>query len=516
MPTIILLDVSLSMSKTVVLQDTNEVQSLKNLAVQGLNLLLDYISNNCRLELISLMLYSSLWERSLSFTRDYDNIRAALNLSDEVFDKTNTINALRGVQELVHEEWGSNVPCNILLVTDGSPGISSYSEAENFEKCLFKFNFPAKLHIVSLCSPSEPFAQHAVSYFKKILETVMPESKNDISNHLWMPETMSMNCIKKIFQDLAESNYTPYRGRLHCGSLSGPIMLFPTLEGYVQNNDFEIINIQPSSDITICGFMNINEVSSPPVHSRHLIFSTPLTKDELQRFHSILTFKDSANFDLNASTTFDMEEALNSILTDESKQPSLCVLLHGALKVEGMVAICKLAPNWYGMIYSWADSKKKSSLMFSTFNAGTDCVSWLGNLSMLGLPQLSVKGAVQEPSKSNERKSYSSSCVVWIKQSNLQSDIQKVLRLAKKLPEKTPNFYKELNRFRKAALVTGFYEIIDGMAAILERECTLLPGGSNPEAALQLTHASQALRANKEPSSYDSVITPMKTRFTSN
>ncbi|XP_015792652.1 integrator complex subunit 14-like [Tetranychus urticae] len=267
----------------------------------------------------------------------------------------------------------------------------------------------------------------------------MPESKDDTSNHLWMPETMSMNCIKKIFQDLAESNYTPYRGRLHCGSLSGPIMLFPTLEGYVQNNDFEIINIQPSSDITICGFMNINEVSSPPVHSRHLIFSTPLTKDELQRFHSILTFKDSANFDLNASTTFDMEEALNSILTDESKQPSLCVLLHGALKVEGMVAICKLAPNWYGMIYSWADSKKKSSLMFSTFNAGTDCVSWLGNLSMLGLPQLSVKGAVQEPSKSNERKSYSSSCVVWIKQSNLQSDIQKVLRLAKKLPEMTPN-----------------------------------------------------------------------------
>lgn len=326
---------------------------------------------------------------------------------------------------------------------------------------------------------------------------------------------MSLKSIQKIFQYLGETNYTPYRGRLHCGSLNGPIMLFPTLEGYTQKNDFETIKIEPSSDITVCGFMNINEVSSPPVHSRHLMFSTPLTKDDLQRFHSITTVKTASDFDLNPSTTFDLEEALNTILLDESKQPSLCVLLHGALKVEGMVAICRLAVNWYGMIYSWADSKKKSSLMFSTFNAGLDCVSWLGNLSMLGFPQLSPKGAVQEPGKSNERKSYSSSCVVWIKQSNLQSDIQKVLRLAKKLPEKTPNFYKELNRFRKAALVSGFYEIIDGMAAILERECTLLPGGSNPEAALQLTHAAQALRTHKEPNSYDSVITPMKSRFTS-
>lgn len=183
MPTIILLDVSLSMCKTVVLQDTNEIQSIKSLAIQGLNQLLDYISANCRLELISLMLYSSLWERSLSFTRDYDAIRTALNYLDEVYDKTNTINALRGVQDLVHEEWGSNVPCNIILVTDGSPGISSYSEAENFEKCLFKFNFPAKLHIVSLSSPNEPFAQQRVAYYKKILEVLMSDSKVDISKY---------------------------------------------------------------------------------------------------------------------------------------------------------------------------------------------------------------------------------------------------------------------------------------------------------------------------------------------
>ena len=51
---------------------------------------------------------------------------------------------------------------------------------------------------------------------------------------------------------------------------------------------------------------------------------------------------------------------------------------------------------------------------------------------------------------SGHKPSYSSSPVVWIRQASLQSDIQKVLRHARKMPEKTPHFYKELNGIRKA------------------------------------------------------------------
>jgi hypothetical protein len=112
-----------------------------------------------------------------------------------------------------------------------------------------------------------------------------------------------------------------------------------------------------------------------------------------------------------------------------------------------------------------------------------------------------------------ERKSYSQNTVVWIKPNGFHADIQKVLRLAKKLPEKTANFYKELTKFRRAALSIGFYGIIQGMATILERECTLLPGTAHPEAALQLTHAVTALRS---PCTLESVYTPiypLKTRF---
>lgn len=52
---------------------------------------------------------------------------------------------------------------------------------------------------------------------------------------------------------------------------------------------------------------------------------------------------------------------------------------------------------------------------------------------------------------------------------------------------------QELNRVRRAAISFGFIELLDGLAAIFERECTLLPGGAHPDCALQLTHAAGVL-----------------------
>lgn len=35
-----------------------------------------------------------------------------------------------------------------------------------------------------------------------------------------------------------------------------------------------------------------------------------------------------------------------------------------------MGAICSVGENWFGLLYSWADSKKKSNLMLSIFEPG--------------------------------------------------------------------------------------------------------------------------------------------------
>ena len=63
---------------------------------------------------------------------------------------------------------------------------------------------------------------------------------------------------------------------------------------------------------------------------------------------------------------------------------------------------------------------------------------------------------------------------------SLHSDIQKILRNARKLPDKTPHFFKELNRLKRAALALGFTELLEGMAAIFERESSILPATAHP------------------------------------
>lgn len=109
-----------------------------------------------------------------------------------------------------------------------------------------------------------------------------------------------------------------------------------------------------------------------------------------------------------------------------------------------MAALCLLSSDWYGFIYSWADTKKKSNLMLTVLEPGSDVIPWLGNLNNLGPVDLSVfkDGESGFPVKPAEKRSYSQNAPSWIRQVGLQSDIQKILRHARKLPEKTQNFYK--------------------------------------------------------------------------
>ena len=140
--------------------------------------------------------------------------------------------------------------------------------------------------------------------------------------------------------------------------------------------------------------------SNPPVSSRHLILPANPSKDKTPE--------------------------------EESKTPNLCVFLHGALKVENMCALVELGEDWFGVVYSWSDNKKKSSLMLSLFEPGLDSVPWLGELDRLG-PAADINETTTSPFpvKSDRKPSYSSGPVVWIKPNGIQNDIQKVLRHAR-------------------------------------------------------------------------------------
>ena len=53
--------------------------------------------------------------------------------------------------------------------------------------------------------------------------------------------------------------------------------------------------------------------------------------------------------------------------------------------MNGSVDCRDLNHSRYGVIYSWSDNKKKSSLMLSLFEPGLNSVPWLGKLNRLGL-----------------------------------------------------------------------------------------------------------------------------------
>lgn len=78
---------------------------------------------------------------------------------------------------------------------------------------------------------------------------------------------------------------------------------------------------------------------------------------------------------------------------------------------------------------------------------------------------------------------------------------------------------QELNRLRKAALAFGFWELLKGVADLLERECTLLPDSAHPDAAFQLSHAAQQLKlastGDSQYAAFDHNIAPMHTDFSS-
>jgi len=109
-----------------------------------------------------------------------------------------------------------------------------------------------------------------------------------------------------------------------------------------------------------------------------------------------------------------------------------------------------LRAEWFGMLHSWADSKKKSNLVLSVFKPGVDSVPWLGSFKMLNclpthtepIPGHVVQQLPGLPVPVSDKKSYSSTSSSWLRQATLQADVQKLLRYGRKLPEKLNVFYK--------------------------------------------------------------------------
>ncbi|KAM5292168.1 integrator complex subunit 14 isoform 4-T4 [Ctenodactylus gundi] len=458
MPTVVVMDVSLSMTRPVSVEGSEEYQR-KHLAAHGLTMLFEHMATNYKLEFTALVVFSSLWELMVPFTRDYNTLQEALSNMDD-YDKTCLESALVGVCNIVQQEWGGAIPCQ-LQSTDSLEYLERLIDLNNGEGQIFTIDGP-------LC----------------------------------------LKNVQSMFGKLIDLAYTPFHAALKCGHLTADVQVFPRPEPVVVDEEIDPIPKVINTDLEIVGFIDIADISSPPVLSRHLVLPIALNKE---------------GDEVGTGITDDNEDE-NSANQIAGKIPNFCVLLHGSLKVEGMVAIVQLGPEWHGMLYSQADSKKKSNLMMSLFEPGSEPLPWLGKMAQLGPISDAKENPYGEddnkspfPLQPKNKRSYAQNVTVWIKPSGLQTDVQKILRNARKLPEKTQTFYKELNRLRKAALAFGFLDLLKGVADMLERECTLLPDTAHPDAAFQLTHAAQQLKlastGTSEYAAYDHNITPLHTDF---
>lgn len=545
MPTFIALDVSLSMQRNI---PGRQDLTYHQLAVKGINQFLDVIQNSQKLEFIALSTYSTRSDLIVDFTREVELIRLSLR-KVEHNDKTNFEGALKLASESLSSNWGKQNHSQVLIFSDCGLGFGSSSIRNITARFLTSVGEPGeydwveplqnvKIHIICMGVYSDPYFSQSITAHQKYLDVLrlkanfyLPKTKDEQSEEHSSkisgktPSELGRTAMSEMVERLCEQNYKQFEANLKCGGFSRlecKVLIWPAPEPYTTTDELtgSQVTRNISRNIEVCGFLSLADIGSPATISRHLV--SPKMKNDVPHKKGSKSPKKEPQ--TGPSTEFEkLEQEIKTFFLnrgedepEDSHKASIdtkenaCVLLHSALKIENLAAVVILTDNWYGFLYSYADSKKKSNLMLSILPPGNNNIPWLGDFRMFGMQDDILPGEnVCFPVKSDKR-SYSQNSVVWIKHASLQSDIQKVLRHAKKLPEKTMHFYKELNRIRRAALSIGFCELLDTLAVIFEKEATMLPPNANPDCSMQLKHAAMNLKRGMDAKT---VITALPTKY---
>ncbi|CAH0405992.1 unnamed protein product [Chilo suppressalis] len=510
MPTVILLDVSLSMTRPVPSTDSSENHNRLTISATAISAFLDYLSIHAKLEYVALVCFSSAYEVSVPFTRDYDSIKSKLTQLEEG-DKTCIEAALMGVNHLILNEWGSQTPVQIILVTDGSCGTGPIGRNRIMQALPLPPSYPAKIHVLPVVSPADSCLQHAMPLYQKIVDMAVNPSNNTngtISRGaIFCPDQLTVPGVIASMNRLCEQHYQEFWCSLKCGQLEARVQLFPAPQTIAHEGLATTHTL--THQLHVVGFISQQELGTPIAISKHLVIPQAQVggnNTNRENYGSKTPTKEGSGTDSSAT-----EEDMS----DPSKVPNFCVLLHGALKVESMSAIVQLGADWWGTLSAWCEASRarRSCLLLSVLRPGVTAAPWLGPLDQLG-PTEDNTSTETFPIRSWRSYSGGGSGCAWARPHALLADVQKVLRHARKLPDKTQHLYKELNRLRRAAISLGFSELLSCVGSALERECAALPSSAPPECALQLAHAAAALRDPRTVLDIKHTLQPLATNFT--
>ena len=440
MPTLISIDVSLSMEKQVA------EESLLSHALSSLKTFLGNLQSVVPNEFIEIITFSHTASIVSEFARSSPQLVNSLS-NIECQDRTN----IREMVELCHKEcqrWSVLTPTNIILITDKVPGAI---REQSFE------GFPHGCHmsLVAL-TPATDVAHKTQAFF----------SSCNLKGKLYPGPVLSKESVDRIFESIMLDQYTRQETTLWFGHKSTSVILSPTpdLEHLATLSGKPTPKSFPSS-LHVHGFLPATDLHNPPYLSRHVIYPA----------------------------------GPRSPVKITSKTPDLRVVLNESLRSKDSVGIVEVGMGWFGVISSFLPkaerNPKKSNLVFSII--APNAFSWLGNMNFLGLKRLvSLDRQSNTPYKESFTNSYdnkSGSGMVWIKSSTLKQNVLKVVRYAKRLPDKgTAIFVKELNKVRRSIMFYGFTEMMGMLCELLEREKT-------EESKEILDKCIAQLKAEKDP-----------------
>lgn len=335
MPTVVVLDCSLSMKCPVDRKAPNSSSHLA-LAVDGITWFLDYLADRFPLEYTAILTCSSVCKNLASFSRDYQKLKAKLD-GITVFDKTDLRLAISTAVETVIGEWGAFVPCQIIVVTDGKPGIVRSVHGASTKPLAIPF--PCQLNVVTLSDPEELTKRNTIG----VLCNSLGISPMDI---IRPSSLLTAEAVVKLFKQYAEKYFVPYHGNLICGELLSKISLSPSPLMHTSNCNLVVghntayaklagLNGKFPPELNVCGFLDISNVHAPPILSKHLV----LDEDPV--------LSDPGGDAVTAAKPSKQKKLENGTATenDESKKPSFRVLFHGSLKINNLLAVIQL--RWF-------------------------------------------------------------------------------------------------------------------------------------------------------------------------
>lgn len=209
------------------------------------------------------MVFSTLYEIFVDFTRDYDSIRTSLT-KIEHYDKTCLENMLQAVNNILLSNWGSQNYCQVLVFTDGGIGFGATSLPNTITNLKLKkatihaqtstaagdlpaapwipFSYPCKLSFVCIGNPADPYFQLALKLYQELLDVsgqkgcvYAPPKHQDADDAIKKEEPIdavhhNVQAVTEMTTKMCLTNYKQFEATLKCGGylkLESPIFIWP-------------------------------------------------------------------------------------------------------------------------------------------------------------------------------------------------------------------------------------------------------------------------------------------------